>query len=92
MLRQDADIVTRRFFGCERVDVAADRVDLIGDLQRGARRRSFEQHVLDHMRNAAHVIGLISRADTDPNPQRDRLNVVDVLGDNSDAVGKHFAL
>ena len=92
MLGQYPHIVAGVFFGRKRIDVAADRVNLVGDLLRGARRGSLEKHMLNDMGDAAHVARFIACADADPNPKSDRLDISDVFGDDADAVGKHFAL
>ncbi len=52
MLVEHFHVEADTFLGGECVHVAADGVDLAGDLFRSAVLRSLEQHVLDEMRNA----------------------------------------
>ena len=53
-----------------RVEVAADRLDLFGDLACGTPRRSLERHVLEQVRNPMLVRPLVAAARTDPDAQR----------------------
>ncbi len=53
-----------------RVDIAADRLDLLGDLARAAPRRALESHVLEHVRHAIDVGRLMARAGIDPHTHR----------------------
>ena len=52
------------------VEVAADRLDLLGDLARGAPRRALERHVLEQMRDAVLVRPLVAAAGADPDAER----------------------
>ena len=50
----------------ERIEVAADRVELVGDLPRGSRRRPLEQHMFDDVCNPLLGRNFIARPDPDP--------------------------
>ena len=56
------------------VDIAADRLDLLGDLARAAPRRALEGHVLEHVRHAVDVGRLVARAGIDPYAHRGGLH------------------
>ncbi len=52
------------------IEVAADRLDLLDDLARGAPRRALERHVLEQMRDAVLVRLLVAAADAGPDAER----------------------
>src|ERR687892_383968 len=72
----------------EGVHLAPHRVDGLGDLAGRARRRPLEQQVLEEVRRARQLVGLVTPADTDPDPERHRAGLGHALGDHPDAVGK----
>ena len=57
---QDARVIGRALDAGRRIEIAADRFDLLGDLARGALLRPLEGHVLEEMRDAV-LVGLSSR-------------------------------
>jgi hypothetical protein len=56
-----------------RVEVAADLLDLLGDLPRGAALGALERHVLEQVRNAVLVGFLVAAAGADPDAERSGL-------------------
>src|SRR3954469_8392956 len=70
------------------VEIAADRLDLLDDLARGARGGTLERHVLEQMRDAVLVGFLVAAADAGPNPERRGLKVRHGVGDYREAGGK----
>jgi hypothetical protein len=62
------------------VEVAADRLDLLGDVARATPRRALEGHVLEQMRHAVDLGRLVARADPDPGAQGDRLDRLEPVG------------
>jgi len=70
------------------IEVAADRLDLLGDLPRGAARRALERHVLEEMRNAVLVLALVAAARADPDAERGALQVRHRVGDDREARGQ----
>ena len=59
---QDARVIGRALDAGRRIEIAADRLDLLGDLARGAARRALECHVLEEMRDAVLVGALVAAA------------------------------
>ena len=74
------------FFGGEGVHVAADGIDLAGNLLRGAVLGPFEHHVLDEMRDAIRLRSFVARAGFEPNADRGGADVLHLLGDDGEAV------
>ena len=64
------------------VEIAADRLDLLGDLARGAPRRALERHVLEQMRDAVLVGALVAAAGADPDAERGALEMRHRVGDD----------
>jgi hypothetical protein len=75
-----------------RVDVAADRLDLLGDLPRRAAFGALERHVLEKVRNAVLLGLLVAAAGADPDANRGGLQVRHGVGHDGQAGGKtgHF--
>ena len=69
------------------VEMAADRLDLLGDGAGAAPLGALERHVLEEMRDAVDLRRLVPRADIDPEAERDRVDRVDPVGDDPQAVG-----
>src|SRR5712691_9100207 len=64
------------------IDLAADRLDLLGDRASASPFGAFEGHVLEKMRDAVDVSRFVPRTDIDPDAERDRFDRVDpVRGD-----------
>ena len=64
------------------IEVAADRLDLLGDLPRGPARRALERHVLEQMRDAVLVRLLVAAAGTDPDAERGAFEMRHGVGDD----------
>ncbi len=64
------------------IEVAADRLDLLGDLARGAARRALERHVLEEMRDAVLVRRFVAAAAPDPDAERSGLQMRHRIGDH----------
>src|SRR6516165_11178034 len=73
--------------GC-RVEVAADRLDLLRDLTGGAPRSSLERHMLEQMRDTMLVWPRVAAAGTDPHAKRGGLQMRHRVSDNNEAGGK----
>ena len=70
------------------IEVAADRLDLLGDLARGAPRRALERHVLEQMRDAVLVGPLVAAAGADPDAERGGFQMRHRVGDDGKARGE----
>jgi len=68
------------------VELAPDGVHLHGDLGGGAFLGPLEDQMLQEMRNAVFVGGLVSGAHVDPYSQGDGVQVGDLFRDEADAV------
>ncbi len=68
------------------VEVAADRLDLLGDGAGAAPLGALERHVLEKMRDAVDLRRLVPGADIDPQPERDRVHRIDAVGDDAQPV------
>jgi hypothetical protein len=84
------DIKANAFLGGERVHIAADGIDLAGDLLGSAVLGAFEDHVLDKVRNAVGLRSLVARASLQPNADGRRADVFHLLGDDGKAVGQNL--
>ena len=90
MLVEHLDVVAGVFLGRERVELPANRVDLLGDLLRGPIRRALEEHVLDEMRDAALGVALVPRPAHQPHADRHRPHVRHRLGHEPQAGRQRF--
>jgi hypothetical protein len=52
---------------------------------------AFEDHVLDEVRDAVRLRGLVARTGLKPNADRGRADVLHLLGDHGEAVRQHLA-
>src|SRR5690606_22616862 len=68
------------------VDVAADILDLLGDLAGGAARGALEGHVLEEMGNAVLLDAFMAAAGGDPYPDGSRGEAGHRFGDDTDTV------
>ena len=79
------------------VEMAADRLDLLGDRAGAAPLGALERHVFEKMRDAVDLRRLVPGADIDPEAERDRVDRVDAVGDDPQPVrqrrepGRHAA-
>ena len=67
------------------VDVAANRLDLLGDLARAAALGALERHVFQEMRDAVLVRPLVAAAGADPDAERRGLQMRHAVGDDRQA-------
>ena len=74
------------------VQLAAHRVEQLGDLLRVVARRALEQQVLDEVRDPCPCVRLVSRSRADPEPERDRPDAGQVLADDTLAAGERGQL
>src|SRR5258707_15657069 len=73
------------------VEVAADSVDLAGELLRGAGGGALEDHVLDEVGDAVEVERLVAGAGGQPDAHADGADVGDRFGEDEQAVGEDGA-
>src|SRR5579883_3228653 len=92
ILRKHFGVVAGVLLVGEGIQIAADPVDLVGDLLGAAPLGPLEEHVLDHMRDSPKLVFLIARPDPDPNTDRCGLDIIDVFGDNPNTIIEHFTL
>ena len=71
------------------VELAADRLDLLGDVAGAAPLGALERHVLEQVRDAVLVLPLVARAGRHPDAERHGLDVRHVVGDHAQAVRQH---
>ncbi len=69
--------------GGRRVELGTHGVERLRDLLRVEAARALEQEVLDEMRDACALCALVTGADVDPEPQRNRANAGDSLRDDA---------
>ena len=67
------------------VEIAADRLDLLDDLARGAPRGALERHVFEQMRDAVLVRLFVAAADAGPDAERCGLQMRHGVGDDGKA-------
>ena len=79
----DARVDDRRLTRGGRVQLAAHRVEQLGDLDGAVALRALEQQVLDEVRDTRARGRLVARAGADPEADRGRADAVDVLGDDA---------
>ena len=70
------------------VQLSAELVEDLGDLLGGVARRALEQQVLDEVGDARARVRLVPRACSDPEPECDRADSRNVLGDDALARGE----
>src|ERR1044071_3733352 len=68
------------------VEMATYRLDLLGNVAGAAPLGAFERHMLEEMRGAVDLGRLVPRPDIDPQPERNRVDRVDAIGDDSQPV------
>ena len=79
----DARVDDRVLAGGGRVQLAAERVEDLGDLLRAVRARALEEQVLDEVRDAGLRVALVARAGADPEPERDGAHLREALRDDA---------
>ena len=75
MLVDHFDVVAGALLGGERIELPAERVDLLGDLLGRPGRRALEQHVLDEMRNARVGGALVAGSTGEPGGKTHRADI-----------------
>ena len=88
VLVEDLDVEADGLFAGEGVEVAADGVDLAGELLGGAGGGALEDHVLDEVGDAVEGGGLVAGAGVDPDAHGDGADVGHGLGEDEQAVGQ----
>ena len=86
ILLQHLGVIRGAFARGVSVEVPADRLDLLGDRQRGTAPCALERHVLEEMRDAVDPRRLVPRADIDPQAQGHGRDRVDAVGDDPQTV------
>ena len=76
--------------GGEGIHVAANRIDLAGNVLGGAVFGPFEDHVLDEMGDSIPLRVLVAGPGLDPYSDRDRANVLHLFGENGQPVRQNF--
>ena len=88
VLVEDLDGEADGLFAGEGVEVAADGVDLAGELLGVAGGGALEDHVLDEVGDAVEGGGLVAGAGGDPGAHGDAADVRHGLGEDEEAVGE----
>ncbi len=88
VLRRHPAVVRRVLLGREGVDVAAHPIDRGGDGPGAARLGALEQQVLEEVRHARQLVGLVPGPHPDPHPGRHRERRRDALGDDPQPRGE----
>jgi hypothetical protein len=84
------DVEADALFGGEGVHVAADGIDLAGDLLGSAMLGAFEDHVLDKMGDAVRLRRFVARTGFKPNADRGGADVLHLLGDDGETMGQNL--
>ena len=85
---QHLDVVGRLLARGIGVDVAAHRLDLLGNLRGGAALGALERHVLQEVGDAVLLRQLVAGTGADIGAERDRLHPVHAFGDDGQAGGE----
>jgi hypothetical protein len=88
MLVQDLHVEARVLLGGEGIHLPPHRIHGSGNLLGAAGGRPLENQVLDEVRDAGPLIGLVARARLHPDADGDRADVGHLLRDDPDAVGQ----
>ena len=70
------------------VDMAADRLDLVGDVLCAAARRALEHHVFEQVGHAVDLGRFVARAGVDPDAAGHRLDLGHGVGRDPEPAGK----
>jgi hypothetical protein len=79
--------VRRRLDAGRGIEVAANRLHLLGDLPGGAPLRALERHVFEQMRDAMLVRPLVAAAGADPDAERGGFQVRHLVGHDGQTRG-----
>jgi hypothetical protein len=91
VLVEHLDVVRGVFLGRERVELTADRVNRLGDVLGRPCIRALEEHVLDEVRDARPIVGLVSRTACEPDTNSDRTDMGHRLGNETKTVVQDLA-
>src|SRR5947209_10566629 len=91
MLIENLHVEANAFLGGESVHVAADRVNLAGNVFGTAVLRALEHHVLNKMGDPVPLGIFVAGAGFDPNPDGDGANVLHLLRNHREAIRQDFA-
>ena len=91
VLIEHFDVEADTFFGGEGVHVAADGIDLAGDLLGSAVLGAFEDHVLDEVGDAVRLRSFVAGTGFEPNADRGGADVLHLLSDYGEAVRQYLA-
>ena len=86
VLVEDLDVVAGVFLGGESVELAADRIDGLGDVLGAAAGGALEQHVLHEVGDAALLGRLVPRSPGQPDADADRADLCHPLGEDAEPV------
>src|SRR5580658_10286898 len=86
MLVENFDVEADAFLRGESIHVAADRIDLTGDVFSGAGLGPLEHHVLYEVRDAIEFGILIAGTGLKPDADRDRADMRHLLGNDGKAI------
>src|SRR5712691_5352362 len=92
ILLQHLGVIGRAFARGIGVEVAADRLDLLGDRAGAAPLGALERHVLEEMSGAVDLRRLVPGPDIDPEAERGRIHRIDPVGDDPEPVGERRLL
>src|SRR5215470_3694749 len=92
MLVQDLDVEADGFLARKGVHVAANGVHLPGNISSGTALGALKYHVLNEMRDTVGFGNLIAGARLHPNADGDRANMVHLLAEYKQTIGKEFAM
>ena len=85
MTRRQPAVVRGVLLGREGIEVATATIDPTRQLLCGARVGALEQQVLEEVADAAEMVGLVTRADTDPDPGGHRQRARHAFGGHGEA-------
>jgi hypothetical protein len=88
ILAQDTGVIGSAVDAGRRVDLAADRLDLLGDVERASRGRSLEGHVLEKMSVAMLTRFLAAGPGAHPDAERYGFDLSHRVADHGQAIGK----
>ena len=91
VLIEHFDVVAGTLLRRERIQLSANRIDRLRDVLGSPPSRSFEQHVLDEMRDASALVVFMPRATCQPDADTDGPHVRHRLGDKAEAVSENLA-
>ena len=88
ILAQHARVIGGRVDAGGGVELAAHRLDLLGDGLGAATLGALEGHMLEEMRDAVLGGAFAAAAGPDPNPERDGLDVAPLMAHYGEAIGE----